>query len=134
MYNEFQFKPSRLMYLIHGFAFLALQCFLYAQLKPTFWVICFILHLIASLFFLYKIPKAVYLAYLDDEQWTLIIQHKTPIKQRIIIQHMIDHLLYIVVYFESEQQKQSIIIWQDQLDSLHWKGLKTRAKFRHFQS
>lgn len=134
MYNEFQFKPSRLMYIIHGLTFIALQVFLYWQLNLTFWIICFIIHLISSIIFIHSYHHILYLGHLDTHQWTLITQHKSQLKQQITIHHMIDHLCYIVIYFETEHRKQSIVVWQDQLDDLHWKGLKARAKLKHFHS
>lgn len=134
IYREFEFRPSRLALMFHGLVFLILQILLYAYLSPAFWAICFILFTLGSAIFIYGQTQAIYLGYLADEQWTLITQiKKKKHQQHVRISNMLNHGLYVVIYFDSQQKIAPLVIWHDQLDNLQWKALKTQAQFKHFR-
>lgn len=134
IYHEFQFRPSRLALICHGLVFLIVQIFLYQHLSPAFWAICCILFAITSLLFIYRQTQAIYLGHLDDEQWTLITQIKNKNhQQQVRISNMLNHGLYVVIYFDTQQNISPLVIWQDQLEPLKWKALKTQVQFKHFR-
>lgn len=133
MYYHYTFKPSYLAYVVHGIAFLMWCVVLYMIVSPIVWGICVFVTLMCSIFFLFRQTRCDYLGYLDHGVWTLqSIQHKTPVTEQLKIIHMLDHLMYIVVYFDPQHKHKPLVIWRDQVDILHWKGLKTRAMLGHF--
>lgn len=133
IYREFEFRPSRLALMFHGLVFLILQILLYAYLSPAFWAVCFILFTLGSAIFIYGQTQAIYLGYLADEQWTLITQiKKKKHQQHVRISNMLNHGLYVVIYFDPQQKIAPLVIWQDQLNDLQWKALKTQTQFKQF--
>lgn len=131
IYHEFHLKPSRLKWVIHAVAWLILQILLYQLLISQWWFIIFIISIGCSIFFIYKQPNIIYLGHLDGDEWTLVEQSKQKnINHHVEIVNMIDHLLYIVVFFDNDAEYSSIIIWQDQVSANTWKALKTRTKYK----
>ena len=47
--------------------------------------------------------------------------------QRGLLEHILDHQLYLVLYFHHAPVK-SAVIWRDQVSFAEWKALKTLAK------
>lgn len=134
IHHDFKLQPSRLKYIIHSIAWLSFNAMLYALLPLHIWIFFILISLVLSLHFFWKEPKILYLGYLAEHEWTLIEQQKQKsITQHYQIINMIDHILYIVVYFHPQHQRPPIIIWQDQVNELTWKGLKTRAFLRNFK-
>lgn len=133
VYHEFHLQPSRLKWVIHIVAWLILQILLYQLLISQWYFIAVLISIICSVFFIYKQPNIIYLGHLDEDEWTLVEQSKQKnITHRVNIVNMIDHLLYIVVFFDDDTEYSSIVIWQDQLSPTAWKALKTRSKYKQF--
>lgn len=68
--------------------------------------------------------RIVQLQYLDDQEWTLSNQKGKLIRDHI--KKIIDHQLYIVIYFKNYPKP--LVIWCDQLCWVDWKRLKVLAK------
>lgn len=132
VYHEFLLQSSRLKWVIHIVAWLILQILLYQLLISQWYFIAVLISVICSVFFIYQQPNIIYLGHLDGNEWTLVEQSKqNNITHRVHIVNMIDHLLYIVVFFDDTEYS-SIVIWQDQLSPTAWKALKTRSKYKQF--
>lgn len=133
VYHEFHLQPSRLKWVIHIVAWLILQILLYQLLISQWYFIAVLISVICSVFFIYQQPNIIYLGHLDGNEWTLVEQSKQKnITHRVNIVNMIDHLLYIIVFFDDDTEYSSIVIWQDQLSPTAWKALKTRSKYKQF--
>lgn len=133
VYHEFHLQPSRLKWVIHIVAWLILQILLYQLLISQWYFIAVLISVICSVFFIYQQPNIIYLGHLDEDEWTLVEQSKQKnITHRVNIVNMIDHLLYIVVFFDDDTEYSSIVIWQDQVPANTWKALKTRSKYKQF--
>lgn len=133
IYHEFHLQPSRIKWIIHGATWLILQSIFFNLLKLEWWIIILILSSICSVYFIIKQQNWIYLGYLDDKAWTIVEQCKNKKKNHnLLVINMIDHQVYINIDAELEGQPISIIIWQDQVDRLSWKALKTRTKYKQF--
>jgi Ca2+/Na+ antiporter len=90
----------------------------------TLWLLLVaIIILVVSYLYFYYQPQLIQLEYLDEQDWTLTDQKQHI--QRDQIKKIIDHGLYIIIFF---QQHQPLAIWCDQLDWQDWKRLKVLAK------
>lgn len=125
LHLRYVFKPSRIAL---GFQLLSLLfIFVLLSFLLNFWFCLFLsLFALLSLKIFRLQPKVAYIEYLDQTHWSLKFQQSSEI-QRVQIQHMFDHSLYIVIRFD-EKKVNNLIIWQDQLSKKQWKSLKTRAK------
>lgn len=133
LYHEFHLQPSRIKWFIHAMAWLILQCLFFKLLKLEWWIIALLASSICSAYFIYTQKDWIYLGYLDDKTWTIVKQSKQKkMSQRVRIINMIDHQLYINIDAVLEEQPISIVIWQDQVNDLSWKALKTRTKYKQF--
>lgn len=133
LYHEFHLQPSRIKWFIHAMAWLILQCLFFKLLKLEWWIIALLASSICSAYFIYTQKDWIYLGYLDDKTWTIVKQSKQKkMSQRVRIINMIDHQLYIHIDAVLEEQPISIVIWQDQVNDLSWKALKTRTKYKQF--
>lgn len=143
IYHTFSFKPSKLAYFIHFIAMLILQWILYATVDIQLWTVLFSLQILCSTYFIIQQQHYISLSYLDKNYWILSERVLSPIKHtkklqykiekhHIQILNMIDHSLYIVIYYQKQNKQHSIIIWQDQLEAIHWKALKTQALLKHY--
>ena len=122
--RNFQLKPS-LIALVFQFAiFTVLMALLYQVVAIWLWCILLLLGLVIYALFYRKRPNISALEYLDGRDWTLT-KYGQP--QRVQISHIIDHQVYIVVYFQHARTK-PMIIWCDQVAVKQWKSLKVLAK------
>ena len=71
-------------------------------------------------------PQPICFEHLDAREWSLSSAQSEQI-QRVSVSHIIDHQLYIVVYFQHFRAK-PLLIWMDQLPRQQWKALKKLAK------
>ena len=69
-----------------------------------------------------KEEKIEYLAYLDDDVWSLKFKNNKQI-YTVGIKNILNHQLYVVIQFKQSEQK-PIVIWFDQLNRTQWKNLK----------
>ncbi|RKG32255.1 hypothetical protein [Acinetobacter tianfuensis] len=122
--REFHLKRS-LMALLFQFGIFAIFMTILYQLLPVgLWCVFLAAGLMIYALYFRKKPRVKGLEYLDGRDWTLTSMHQT---RRVQISHIIDHQVYIVVYFQHARAK-PIIIWCDQLPLKQWKALKVLAK------
>lgn len=74
----------------------------------------------------FKSAATDFFEHLDAREWSLSSAQSEQI-QRVSVSHIIDHQLYIVVYFQHFRAK-PLLIWMDQLPRQQWKALKKLAK------
>lgn len=117
----FQFKASALALVFHFAVFIVLMALLYQVLVPWLWAIGVVIGLVCYFLF-FKAKRGVSLQYLGDDEWTLVLSDANI--QRVAISHLIDHQLYIVIYFKHAAAK-PLLVWRDQLPIQQWKKLKT---------
>lgn len=124
-HNTFHLKRSRFAIMF--------QCLLLSLmgllLFKTLSFILFLFFFCISIFCLYwhiRQPKLSFLQYLDELDWTLMLQGSSQI-QRVKINKFINHHIYIVVYFDDYPCK-SMVVWCDQLPLQQWKNLQTLVK------
>ena len=126
MVNErFELKHSRLAIVFQLCFMGVISLILYFAINLAFWMLCIVLMVVACITFNRR-PKIKKLEQLEQSEWSLEFEQQNTI-HRLKLTHFIDHHFYIVVYF-SDQKIKNIVIWRDQLDLMHWKKLKIRAK------
>lgn len=123
--RQFKLKRSFLSHAFQFFIFAVLMTLLYQLLTPMLWGIFFLIGLVVYVLFFRKHLHVTSLEYLDGADWSL--QRLNRPVQRVQISHILDHQLYIVVYFMHARAK-PVIIWRDQLSLKQWKSLKVLAK------
>ncbi|WP_122899936.1 hypothetical protein [Acinetobacter sp. B51(2017)] len=90
----------------------------------SLWLLCVaVLGLVLSYLYFYYQDRIIQLEYLDQQDWTLTSQKQKVHRDQI--KKIIDHGLYIIIFFE---QHPPLAIWCDQLDWPDWKRLKVLAK------
>ena len=105
--HSFHVQPSRYAGLIQGVFFVLIGSILYMLLIFSLWLVCMVMML------------------LSYGYWSLYdVRHQQI--QRVQIQKILDHHVYIVIFFQHKSS--SLMIWQDQLSHLEWKKLKVLAK------
>lgn len=123
--RAFQLKRSRLAFVFQLTIFTVVIVLLQQLLPVWLWLLCTLLGVLAYVYGL-KAPEPISLEHLDAREWSLS-HAKTERVQRVSMSHMIDHQLYIVVYFQHFQAR-PVLIWMDQLPFQQWKALKKLAK------
>lgn len=123
--RSFRLKRSRLALVFQLSIFVLLIVLLLQTLSLWLCGLCMVLGGAAYVYRL-KLPQAIFFEHLDAREWSL--SHlKSKHVQRVSIRHVIDHQLYIVIYFQHVKDK-PLVIWIDQLSLKQWKALKTLAK------
>ena len=123
--RSFQLRRSRLAFVFQLIVFTLLILLLQQLLSLWLWVLCILLAVIAYAYAL-KVPQPIYFEHLAAREWSLSSTQSKQVK-RVSVSHMIDHQLYIVVYFQHFREK-PLLIWIDQLPRQQWKALKKLAK------
>jgi hypothetical protein len=118
--QTFQLKASALALVFHFAVFIVLMGLLYQVLLIWLWAICVVIGL-AFYFLFFKSKTNVCLQYLAEDEWTLTVPNSHT--QRVKISHLIDHQVYVVIYFKHAAAK-PLLIWCDQLPKKQWKNLK----------
>ncbi|MCH2005887.1 hypothetical protein [Acinetobacter ursingii] len=122
--HQFQLKRS-LLALLFQLGMLLLIGIIWFQLFPFYiFLIAIFLAIIAYLAFLRR-SKMRSLAYLDQDLWSIQWHNHSKI-EHVQLYRVIDHHIYIVLYFK--QNRNSQIIWRDQVSLNQWKQLKVMAK------
>ncbi|WP_262734809.1 hypothetical protein [Acinetobacter ursingii] len=122
--HQFQLKRS-LLALLFQLGMLILIGIIWFQLFPFYiFLIAIFLAIIAYLVFLRR-SKMRSLAYLDQDLWSIQWHNHSKI-EHVQLYRVIDHHIYIVLYFK--QNRNSQIIWRDQVSLNQWKQLKVMAK------
>lgn len=125
-HNAFILKRSRLAIAFSLLIFILITILSFETLPVLIFLLIFIIQIIIYYFFIKNI-KLFSLHYLDHDEWTLSFnqQNKT---ERIHITRLINHHLYIVIYFDGSK-RDSVVIWCDQLSANQWKNLVVLARF-----
>lgn len=123
--RSFQLKRSRLAIVFQLTVFILLILLLQQTLQ--IWLCLFAL-LLAFLIYIrsFKLPQVLHFEHLDALEWSLLYT-KSNCFQRVVIDYIVDHELYIVVYFQNTEHK-FLVIWRDQLCQAQWKNLKKLAQ------
>ncbi|ANF82557.1 hypothetical protein A3K93_10395 [Acinetobacter sp. NCu2D-2] len=100
--------------------FIILMFVLYQLVPLWLWAMCVIAGLVMYQLFYQKSPKIDQFEYLDGREWSISCQDQV---KRVEISHVIDHQVYIVVYFRHAKAR-PLLIWCDQLPMQQWKALK----------
>ena len=121
----FKLKPSRLSVMFQCLLLFFIAMSLYQVLTIAVFILSIVLVNLTYFRFIRQ-AQIEQLEQLDPVEWTVCFKESRKI-QRLKIDKMIDHHLYIVIYFQSKKL-QPLIIWRDQLSEISWKSLKTRVK------
>ncbi len=121
----FQLKRSRLAVVFQLIIFTLLVVLLQQLLPAWLWLLCILLGIVTYAYGL-KVPQPIRFEHLHVREWSLSHLKSQQVK-RVSIRHLVDHQLYIVVYFQHFQEK-PLLIWVDQLPLQQWKALKKLAK------
>ncbi len=121
----FQLKRSRLAFVFQLSIFTLLIILLQQLLPAWLWLLCIVLGVLTYIYG-FKMPQPMCLEHLHAREWSLYHLKSQQVK-RVSISHLIDHQVYIVVYFQHFQEK-PLLIWVDQLPFKQWKALKQLAK------
>lgn len=120
----FQLKRSRLAVLFQLIMLIVLIGVLQQLLSLGLWLLFSVLAIMALIYSLSQ-PWVQRFEYLDQQQWSLLHSNSAQVVQ-VSMRHIIDHQVYMVIYFDAAQHK-PVLIWRDQLSVLQWKGLKNLA-------
>jgi c-di-AMP phosphodiesterase-like protein len=118
----FQLKRSFLALCFQLLVFILIIALVLMSLSSWFILFAIVSLVLSYLYFAYQ-PRIIQLEYLAQNEWTLI-NNKQQI-QRDGIKKIIDHQMYIIIFFD---QHQPLAIWCDQLNWQDWKHLKVLAK------
>lgn len=124
--RRFELGYSHLALIFQLFLLLIISVLLFLTLQ-TVLVMIGILLCTLSLIWWRKYSQVVhYFEYLGEGVWSIQFKNYTQIHQ-VSVKKIIDHHLYILVYFE-EKQINTLVIWCDQLTFLQLKMLKILVK------
>lgn len=121
----FILKPSRYAWFFQLSVVFILLFVSFQSLSWWGWGIFIVLIMMSFWFYSNTYPKLHHFSYLGEMQWTLKFVKGIEIKHSKL-QQIIDHRVYIVLYWSSESKP--TVIWCDQLDLTEWKKLKVLAQ------
>ena len=125
--QSFNLKRSRLALVFQLCIFVLLSVLLYIALPLWLWGIAMFAAIVAYALGL-RLPPEIQLEHLDERDWTLSGREPRTVKL-VQISHVVDHQLYVVVYFQHFREK-PLLIWCDQLSWQEWKDLKMLTKLQ----
>ncbi|MQW92478.1 hypothetical protein GFH30_11160 [Acinetobacter wanghuae] len=120
----FKLKRSWFALAFQLLIFVLLMFVLYQVLALVLWVVCAVAGLVVYRLFYRKSPQIDQFEHLDGREWSITLQQHT---QRVMVSHVIDHQVYVVVYFQHAKVR-PLLIWCDQLPMHQWKALKVLTK------
>lgn len=120
----FKLKRSWFALAFQLLIFVLLMFVLYQVLALVLWVVCAVAGLVVYQLFYRKSPQIDQFEHLDGREWSITLQQHT---QRVMVSHIIDHQIYVVVYFQHAKVR-PLLIWCDQLPMQQWKALKVLTK------
>ncbi|MDM1290751.1 hypothetical protein [Acinetobacter indicus] len=123
--RDFQLKPSRLALLFQLSLLILFSVLSFQLLHPLLWLLGLLLAAV-SYYGFQRRSQLTALAHLDGAEWSLQFNSGSKI-QRGLLEHILDHQLYLVLYFHHAPVK-SAVIWRDQVSFAEWKALKKLAK------
>lgn len=122
----FELQYSRFSLVLQLFIFLVILSLSYQLLSLAFWLLSFFI-MVFAWFYSLKRPYIKHFEYLDQQDWSFRFSDPSLETQRRKISKIIDHQVYITLYF-SDAQYQPLTIWWDQLPLPQWKNLKLLVK------
>ncbi|EPF93200.1 protein YgfX [Acinetobacter gyllenbergii] len=122
----FELQYSRFAFVLQLLLFLFIVGLVYPLLTFWWWLLSVVMMSIAWLLFLQQ-PQIKRFQYLDHQDYSFEFSDPTLKIQRRQIVKILDHQLYIALYFSHKKHK-PCIIWWDQLSHSQWKKLKVQAK------
>lgn len=124
--SAFELQYSRFAFVLQLLLFILILSVLYPLLPLWWWLLSVVMMSIAWLLFLQQ-PQIRRFQYLDHQDCSFEFSDPTlKIQSRQIVK-ILDHQLYIALYFSHKKHK-PCIIWWDQLSYSQWKKLKVQAK------
>ena len=127
VHDHYVLKHSRLS-IVFQLIFLMLILILLSQLISIYFLIPATLALIAIWIMFRRHKRVEYLQQLEQDLWSIQYAND-PKVYRVKIRQILNHGLYVVLYFE-QSKHQSLVIWRDQVALLAWKRLLMRAKLQ----
>ncbi|MCU4579810.1 hypothetical protein KTJ32_02185 [Acinetobacter gyllenbergii] len=124
--SAFELQYSRFAFVLQLLLFILILSVLYPLLPLWWWLLSVVMMSIAWLLFLQQ-PQIRRFQYLDHQDCSFEFSDPTLKIQRRQIVKILDHQLYIALYFSHKKHK-PCIIWWDQLSYSQWKKLKVQAK------
>ena len=122
--SAFELKRSRYAIALQLILFLVMIWGLFQLLHITVWFLIVCIGL-GMWFLSSRRSQVMRLEWLDQDEWSIQYSNSKKIVRAKVIQ-MIDHHLYVVVYF-AEKSIKPMVIWQDQISKKDWKLLKIRV-------
>jgi hypothetical protein len=122
----FELQSSRFSLVLQLFCFLGINILLYQLLSAFLWLVCLLIMGWAGWSALNK-PKINQIEYLCDDDWSIRFDGAVPNIEQGKLLKIVDHHLYIVLYFSNIESK-TCVIWWDQLSLNQWKMLKLLSK------
>lgn len=122
----FELQSSRFSLVLQLFCFLGINILLYQLLSAFLWLVCLLIMGWAGWSALNK-PKINQIEYLCDDDWSIRFDGVEPNIEQGKLLKIVDHHLYIVLYFSNIESK-TCVIWWDQLSLNQWKMLKLLSK------
>ncbi|WP_111895268.1 hypothetical protein [Acinetobacter sp. MB5] len=126
---SFQLKPSKIAWFFQFGCYLAFVLLSYSILQWYLSLVIAGLGLVTWYVFAHK-PKMIALAQLGHDLWSVQYQQVNQIQQ-LALKQLVDHHVYIVLYWQEE--KAPCVVWIDQLDLHAWKQLKVLARLYRAQ-
>ncbi|PVZ89584.1 hypothetical protein C9426_04760 [Serratia sp. S1B] len=121
---SFQLKPSKVAWFFQFGLYGLLMLLCYLTLAWYLVVLVGLLALLAWYVFM-KQRQVVAFAQLKENEWTAKYTRTSQI-DHLNLKKILDHGIYIVLYWQEEPQP--CIVWMDQLTLQEWKQLKILAK------
>ncbi|ENU79321.1 hypothetical protein F975_02565 [Acinetobacter sp. ANC 3789] len=121
---SFQLKPSKIAWFFQFGLYSLLMLLCYLTLAWYLVVLVGLLALLAWYVFM-KQRQVVAFAQLKENEWTAKYTRTSQI-DHLSLKKLLDHEIYIVLYWQEEPQP--CIVWRDQLTLQKWKQLKILAK------
>lgn len=125
--DHFVLKHSRLS-IVFQCCFFVFLCIVFFLILPGLLWLCLSFLALIFLIIFRKRKQVESLQHLDQLEWSLkyyLDEHVYPVK----LSHLINHSLYIVIYFHGKNPN-SCIIWRDQVDEILWKRLLMRVNLQ----
>ena len=124
-FTRFTLKRSKISIAFQLFIFACIMLLLYLQLNLWLWLISMLVTAGVGLWFIYQ-PQVTRFEHLELDQWSLRFSDSAQIHRYQLLK-MIDHSLYVVLYFQDKKAR-PVVILCDQMPRQQWKMLKGRVR------
>ena len=124
-FTKFTLKRSWVSIAFQLFILSGMMLILYQQLNLWLWLLMLLVAAAVWLWLIYQ-PRVLHFEQLELDQWSLLFSDTEQIHRYTLLK-MIDHSLYIVLYFQDKKAR-PVVVWCDQMSRQQWKMLKGRAR------